>query len=87
VKVYYTRHDDGDVGLAERSAMSNLLNPALFVSVHNNSVDNNSVNGTETYYCAPQDNPPLYAQKSQRMRIATLIQQKLVNNLGFTDRG
>lgn len=87
VKVYYTRRDDSDVGLAERSAMSNLLNPALFVSVHNNSVDNNSVNGTETYYCAPQDNPPLYAQKSQRMRIATLIQQKLVNNLGFTDRG
>ncbi|MEN6390730.1 MAG: N-acetylmuramoyl-L-alanine amidase [Syntrophomonas sp.] len=88
IRVYYTRRDDSYVGLAERSAMSNLLNPALFVSMHNNSVDGNpDVNGTETYYYAPQDNPQLAAQKASRMRIATLLQQKLVNNLGFPDRG
>lgn len=88
IKVYYTRRDDSSVGLAERSAMSNLLNPALFVSIHNNGVEGNpDVNGTETFYYAPQDNQQLYAQKTQRMRIADLIQQKLIMNLGFPDRG
>lgn len=87
IQVGYTRSDDTYVGLEERPAMANLLNAALLVSVHHNSFEDSSVNGTESFFYAPAANPALFAQKSQRERLATLIQQKLVSSLGLPDRG
>jgi N-acetylmuramoyl-L-alanine amidase len=53
VEVAYTHSDDSTVSLDERCQIANRLNPALFVSIHNNSSTKADVQGTETYYYAP----------------------------------
>lgn len=56
VKCYMTRTDDIDVGLEERAEMANDIGGDLFVSIHINSVENNTeANGTETYSLYPND--------------------------------
>lgn len=87
IKVQYTRTDDTYVSLADRAATANLLNAALFVSIHNNAHSDSSKMGTETYYYAPMSNPEQYLQKDERENLATQIQTRLVANLGRTDRG
>lgn len=49
VKVLYTRSTDTFVGLMERANFANRNKANLFISVHTNSAENSSANGTETY--------------------------------------
>lgn len=81
IPVAYTRTGDQYVGLDNRSAIANNLNAGLFVSIHNNASSNISVSGTETYFYAPASNPNLYAQRSERQRLAASIQTSLVNQI------
>lgn len=81
IPVAYTRTGDQYVGLENRSALANNLNAGLFVSIHNNASSNISVSGTETYFYAPASNPNLYAQRSERQRLAASIQTALVNQI------
>ncbi len=87
IRVDYTRGDDGYVSLADRAATANLMNAALFVSIHNNANADRSKGGTETYYYAPMSNPNQYLQKEERENLATQIQTRLAASLGRLDRG
>lgn len=48
--VYITRDDDTFVSLADRVDFSNNKNPDLFVSIHINACEQESVHGVETHY-------------------------------------
>lgn len=86
-RVEYTRTDDSYVGLEERSNIANQLNATVFVSIHMNSYVTSTPSGTETYFYAPQNNAMLYAQRSDRARLAEDLQRSLVNSLQRQDRG
>lgn len=80
IKVYATREDDSFLQLMERTAFSNEIEPDLFVSIHINSVDNNSAaSGTETYYTEKLD--------TRNKTFATIVQKALVSEFGTRDRG
>ncbi|MBE7033334.1 MAG: AMIN domain-containing protein [Ruminococcaceae bacterium] len=50
IEVVYTRDDDSYVKLQERSELANEIECDLFVSIHCNSIENSSINGTQVYY-------------------------------------
>jgi len=87
IKVEYTRKTDVAVDLTDRGPIANLLNAALFVSIHCNAVENSEPQGTETWYWAPASNPSLYMQKDEREKLATAIQDRLAAALGRPNRG
>ncbi len=74
--VLLTRNDDHFVGLKERAALSNMLRPDVFVSVHHNSSDSPMSNGTETYWT----NQNSYA-------LADSLNSSLVQNMHTANRG
>lgn len=73
-----TRIDDTYVSLADRVAMANSSNAALFLSIHNNSFESASVAGTETY-CYKKTSTVAYAftQKIHSAVITSLNRSKL----------
>ncbi|MEQ8176369.1 MAG: N-acetylmuramoyl-L-alanine amidase, partial [Syntrophomonadaceae bacterium] len=81
------RKTDSTVGLSDRGPIANLVNAALFVSIHSNAVDNSEPQGTETWFWAPSSNPSLYIQKDEREKLAKSIQDRLAAALGRPDRG
>jgi len=84
VKYYMTRTDDSTVGLYDRPAIANQLNAALFVSIHNNAFTDTSVNGTEVLHYPGKDNPEYGISGT---RLAELVLEELLRNLGTTNRG
>lgn len=48
--VIMTRDDDIKIGKYDRAALANAAAADIFVSVHNNSSDRSTINGTTTYY-------------------------------------
>ncbi len=87
IKVVYTRSDDTNVSLMDRSNIANLYNASVFVSVHCNASTSSAPYGTETYCYFPLENPGLYLQKDERYNLALRLQQSLVASLGRADRG
>ena len=87
IQIEYTRCDDSKMELELRAALANDLNAALFVSIHHNAATTPTPSGTETFFYAPMDEPELYIQKDERLRLATLIQNELVSRLGRNNRG
>lgn len=87
IRVEYTRKTDNTVALGDRGPIANLLNAALFVSIHCNAVENSEAQGTETWFWAPASNPGLYIQKDEREKLATAIQDRLAAALGRPNRG
>ena len=83
VKTYMIREDDSTVGLYDRPEIANQLNADLFVSVHSNSFTSPDAYGTETLYYPGGD--ASYGITSQRL--AELIQEEMVKELGTYDRG
>jgi len=72
VKVVYTRETDVFVDLDPRVELANRLDATLFISVHSNSLpDNSEYKGTETLYCPS----------------STIVQKELINALGTVDNG
>ncbi|WP_042168527.1 N-acetylmuramoyl-L-alanine amidase family protein [Paenibacillus gorillae] len=71
-----TRHDDSFVELDERAAMANDWKADVMVSIHGNSYESGSISGTETYYRYENGIP-----------LAMAIHQKVVEAMGFEDRG
>ncbi len=62
-KVVLTRNDDRYISLEERTAIANVNNADLFISVHVNAHPKSSVNGLETYFLNLSTN-------SEAMRVA-----------------
>ncbi len=87
IHVEYTRNDDSFLDLEPRAYLANDLNAAVYVSIHHNGFPNPSISGTECFYFAPLENPDLFAQKDQRARLASLIQDELISKLQRNNRG
>ncbi|WP_010252352.1 N-acetylmuramoyl-L-alanine amidase family protein [Acetivibrio cellulolyticus] len=85
INVIYTREKDVAVGLDERVNIANNLDATLFISVHNNYMPNDAgYKGTETLYC-----PPVTTEENKMdgMKLATIVQRKLIGNLKTVDNG
>lgn len=86
VTVVYTRTEDERASsslsvtesLQRRCDTSNNANARYLVSIHNNSFDDEAVNGTETLY---------FTGNSEGEKLANAIQTNLVNELGSRSRG
>ncbi|MHB8065688.1 MAG: N-acetylmuramoyl-L-alanine amidase, partial [Ruminiclostridium sp.] len=82
VKTFSLRQDDTFVGLYDRPYIANALNATLFLSIHNNAIDNKNVSGTETlYYHEKAGDKSLTGEK-----FAKMIQDLLLNNLKSVNR-
>ncbi|HEX2925499.1 MAG TPA: N-acetylmuramoyl-L-alanine amidase [Ruminiclostridium sp.] len=82
IKTFMLRQDDTFVGLYDRPYIANALNATMFLSIHNNSFDGTSANGTETLYY-----PEKAGDKSfTGQKFAQLIQNSLMNALDTYNR-
>lgn len=80
IKVYMIREGDTFLTPMERSVVANEIEPDLFISIHVNSIGNNeSANGTETYYTSKTD--------TRNKLFATMVQKALVDTFGTKNRG
>ena len=70
-----------------RAQIANSLDADLFVSIHANANTNRDIGGTSTFFYAPADNPRLASQRFQRIRLAQLVQDSLVEHGGRQDIG
>ncbi len=84
VNTYMLRDGDDSISLLNRPALANQANGSLYVSVHNNSSENASASGTETYYYE-KSSENNYGISSKHL--AELIQEEMVANLGLNNRG
>ncbi|WP_159883101.1 N-acetylmuramoyl-L-alanine amidase family protein [Paenibacillus puerhi] len=75
IQVVMTRSDDTFLELPERVALANNADADLFVSIHANSADKESIRGTETYY---------YTEQSADF--ANTMHAALLKGTGFIDR-
>lgn len=81
IEVILTRNADVYVELADRTAVANRTEAALFVSLHVNAYVDPDVRGVETYYDSRQrgDGPSA--------RLAGILQERVVRATGARDRG
>lgn len=85
VKAYWTRHDDTFVNLYARPTYSAKYQADLFVSLHMNSANSSSANGTEVYY-SKANNSSSFSGITSKL-FAKKMQSTLVNALGTKNRG
>jgi len=86
IKIVYTRDTDVFVDLVPRSDLANELDATLFISVHSNSMEDNSeYKGTETLYCPPPEDPKY--SKMNGKKLAEIVQRELIKALGTVDNG
>lgn len=74
--VFMTREIDETVSLQGRVEMSENLQPAIFVSIHVNSSNNEAPNGIETHY-----------YKDNSLELAKTIHASMLNNVSAHNRG
>lgn len=77
IAVQMSRDTDKFVSLADIAAKANSVKPDVFVSIHQNSFTESSVNGIETYW---------YKNDADK-QLATGIQNRLISSTGATNRG
>ena len=95
-----TRSADAYVSLAERAAISNRADSAIFVSIHFNDGARAEASGVETYFAERQATsglkiatwlPFLHASsdvpRPQSQSLAAFIQQEMVKEIQAPDRG
>lgn len=78
-EVIYTRTEDVYVGLSERALIANQAKADLFVSIHCNSVDDESAHGMEVYVHA--------SRSAASKRAASAIYDRLLPASGLRGRG
>lgn len=82
IEVFMIRNDDSTFDLMERAPYSNSIKPDLFISIHNNAMEDSSFDGTMTLY-----NPNKQPDGLSNLELAKIIQNALLNKTGTTDRG
>ena len=75
-RVHMTRTDDTFLELTERIAFAENAKADLFISIHANSFDKSSVNGSETYYYKDNSKP-----------LADHMHKYVLEGLGLNSRG
>lgn len=97
--VFYTRQPFAveylslNESLAKRVNIANSLNADLFISIHNNTYEKESANGTEVLYTSKvhdsgYSGPSSYEYKLNKSRtLATTVCNNIANAIGFTNRG
>lgn len=75
IEVLMTRSDDTFIELSDRVAKAQQSEADLFVSIHANAINKESVGGTETFYWTPQS-----------LDFATLMHSSILEATGFPDR-
>lgn len=80
-KVIMTRSDDTFVELDDRVKFAEDNGADIFISIHVNSFDKTSANGTETYYYNGG------SKTTESKQLATFMQTRLVEALETRDRG
>ena len=78
--------------LTKRVELANSLNADLFISIHQNSFDKESANGTEVYYTTSSNDSkfPASPNKAYKLSTSKTLASNIVNNIasvGFTNRG
>lgn len=81
VNTYMLREDDSSIGNYERAYIANHLNAKLYLSIHNNAMDNRNYSGTMTLYC-PSSGKEGFTGKT----FAGIIQQTVLGSLKTVDR-
>lgn len=76
IRVHLTRSDDTFVELLDRVKFAENLKADLFISIHANSYDNTSVNGSETYY-----------ERANSKAFAETMHKHVLAGMGLRDRG
>ncbi len=82
-EVILTRVDDRELTLEERVAAGNRVQADAFISIHQNSCEEKSAHGVETWYCASGK----VAASEENERLAKLVQQYTVLYSKARDRG
>jgi len=82
IKTYMMREDDSFVSLYERAYIANSLNASLFLSIHNNAMDNTAYGGTMTLCYPARSNSKDFTGQA----FAQIVQENLIKKLGTADR-
>lgn len=82
VNTYIIREDDSYVGIYERAYIANKLNASLFLSIHNNALNDTSYDGTMTLYSINAKE----SKKFNSLEFANILQKGLVNDIDTKDR-
>ena len=78
IEVKMSRSSDEFISLQDRANMANIYKPDLFISIHQNSAENTSAYGIETYY---------HTKKIEYKDYAQDIQSSAIKQTGARDRG
>lgn len=84
-KVYWTRTSDTFITLANRAAFAKKVGADVFISLHMNSSDSSSANGTEVYYSVSNNSKSFSGLTSKTM--ATMFRTALLKDVGTKNRG
>ncbi len=82
IKTFMLRQDDTFVGLYDRAYIANSLNASLFISIHNNAIDNSKTRGTETLYNPKTPGDTSFAGQE----FAKIVQDSLISKLSSVNR-
>jgi len=85
VKVYFTRETDTKIDLYERAAFADEVGADLFISLHLNSNNKSSINGTEVYYY--KGNNAVSKAGINSYKLAKVLVDNLSSALGTKNRG
>jgi len=82
VNTYMIREDDKYVSFYERAFIANKLKASLFLSIHNNALEDRSFDGTMMLYSINSNE----SKKFNSLNFAKIIQNRLINDLDTKDR-
>lgn len=85
IKVYWTRTTDSYITLANRAAFAKSVGADVFISLHMNSSNKSSANGTEVYYSVSNNSNSFSGLTSKKM--ANLFRTQLLQDLSVKNRG
>ncbi len=77
-EVYYTREDENHVILSKRVELANSHKPDLFISIKQNTFQNETASGTEIYY---------YKEDKEGKKLGEIMMEEITKELNSNKRG